>query len=70
VFLADCENERVKGTKDEGGTAGLIAFVEEDNRLVLQPINNELFQRIAGSLNGKRAALTFLLKTRRGELDR
>ncbi len=48
-----------KGTK--------VAFIEEDNRLILQPITNEFIQRIRGSLKDKPSALEFLLKTRREE---
>lgn len=51
-----------KGTK--------VAFIEEDNRLILQPITSEFIQRIRGSLKGKPSALAFLLKTRREERDR
>ena len=61
MFLADCENERVKGTKDEGGTAGLIAFVEEDNRLSSSP----------STMNcSSESPVLSTAKTRRGELDR
>jgi len=51
-----------KGTK--------VAFIEDDNRLILQPITSEFIQRIRGSLKGKPSALAFLLKTRRQERDR
>jgi AbrB family looped-hinge helix DNA binding protein len=51
-----------KGTK--------VAFIEEENRLVLQPITHEFIQQIRGSLKGKPSALEFLLKTRRAERDR
>lgn len=51
-----------KGTK--------VAFIEDDNRLILQPITNEFIQRIRGSLKGKPSALDYLLKTRREERDR
>jgi len=51
-----------KGTK--------VAFIEEDNRLILQPITHEFIQSLRGSLKGKPSALHFLLKTRRRERDR
>jgi AbrB family looped-hinge helix DNA binding protein len=51
-----------KGTK--------VAFIEEDNRIVLQPITHEFIRQIRGSLKGKPSAFEFLLKTRREERDR
>src|SRR5258707_4930947 len=51
-----------KGTK--------VAFIEDDNRLILQPITNEFIQRIRGSLKGKPSTPEFLLKTRREESER
>ena len=63
-FLLACAKKYSirKGTK--------VAFIEDDNRLILQPITNEFLQRIRGSLKGKPSALEFLLKTRREERDR
>lgn len=48
-----------KGTK--------VAFIENDHRLILQPITDEFIQRIRGSLKGKPSALAYLLKVRREE---
>jgi AbrB family looped-hinge helix DNA binding protein len=46
-----------KGTK--------VAFLEENNRLILQPITNEFIQRIRGSLKGGPSLLAILRKERK-----
>jgi AbrB family looped-hinge helix DNA binding protein len=43
-----------------------VAFLEEDNRIVLQPITMEFIRSLRGSLKGKPSALESLLKDRRG----
>jgi len=47
-----------------------VAFLEEENRLVLQPITKEFIQSLRGSLKGKPSVLDLLLKTRRAERHR
>ena len=47
-----------------------VAFVEEENRLILQPITKEFINSLRGSLKGKPSILGLLLKTRRAERDR
>jgi len=51
-----------KGTK--------VAFVEEENRIVLQPVTREFINSLRGSLKGKPSVLDLLLKIRRKERDR
>ena len=46
-----------KGTK--------VAFLEENNRLILQPITNEFIQRIRGSLKGAPSLLAILRRERK-----
>jgi len=46
-----------KGTK--------VAFLEENNRLILQPITNEFIQRIRGSLKGAPSLLALLRRERK-----
>ena len=48
-----------KGTK--------VAFVEEKNRLVLQPLTREFIQSLRGWLAGDPSPLEFLLKDRKKE---
>jgi AbrB family looped-hinge helix DNA binding protein len=48
-----------KGTK--------VAFIEDDNRLILQPVTDEFILRLRGSIKGKPSALAYLLKIRREE---
>jgi AbrB family looped-hinge helix DNA binding protein len=50
-----------KGTK--------VAFVEDGDRLILQPITSDFIRRIRGSLKGKPSAMDYLLKSRREERD-
>lgn len=47
-----------------------VAFVEEDCRLVLQPITDGFLRKLRGSLKGKPSALDLLLQTRREERHR
>ena len=47
-----------------------VVFVEEENRLILQPITKEFINSLRGSLKGKPSILGLLLKTRRAERDR
>jgi AbrB family looped-hinge helix DNA binding protein len=42
-----------------------VAFVEEQSRLILQPLTPEFIQRLRGSLKGLPAALDVLLKERK-----
>jgi AbrB family looped-hinge helix DNA binding protein len=45
----------------------LIAFVEDDGRMVMQPVTREFVRGLRGSLNGEPSALKFLLEERRRE---
>jgi AbrB family looped-hinge helix DNA binding protein len=44
-----------------------VAFVEEKNRLVLQPITPEFIRSLRGSLKGRPSALKVLRQERRRE---
>ena len=44
-----------------------VAFVEEENRLVLQPLTPEFVSSLRGSLKGDRSALNILLADRKRE---
>lgn len=44
-----------------------VAFVEEENRLVLQPLTPEFVSSLRGSLKGERSALNILLADRKRE---
>lgn len=44
-----------------------VAFVEEENRLVLQPLTPEFVSSLRGSLKGDRSALSILLADRKRE---
>ncbi len=48
-----------KGTK--------VAFVEEGNRLLLQPITSDFIEGLRGSLPKESRAMEILLEERRGE---
>ena len=48
-----------KGTK--------VAFVEEKNRLILQPLTPEFIRSLRGSLSGGSSALEYLLEERKRE---
>jgi AbrB family looped-hinge helix DNA binding protein len=45
----------------------LIAFVEEDGRMVMQPVTREFIRSLRGSLKGDPSALKVLLEERRRE---
>lgn len=45
-----------------------VAFLEEENRLVLQPLTPEFIRSLRGSLKGGPSALKILLKERKREL--
>ncbi len=51
-----------KGTK--------VHFIEDGNRLILQPVTVEFIRSLRGSLKGKPSALDMLLKEHREELKR
>ncbi len=44
-----------------------VTFVEEDHRLVLQPLTPEFIHSLRGSLKGEPSALKFLLEDRKRE---
>ena len=44
-----------------------VAFVEEDNRLILQPLTPEFVHALRGSLKGEPSALKRLLEDRKRE---
>ena len=44
-----------------------VAFVEEENRLVLQPLTPDFVSSLRGSLKGDRSALNILLADRKRE---
>jgi AbrB family looped-hinge helix DNA binding protein len=44
-----------------------VAFLEEGNRLVLQPLTMEFIHSLRGSLKGEPSALKFLLEDRKQE---
>jgi len=44
-----------------------VAFVEEENRLVLQPLTPEFVRSLRGSLKGQPSALKILLDGRKHE---
>ena len=46
-----------------------VAFVEEENRLVLQPLTPEFIRGLRGSLKGEPSALKHLLEDRKRERD-
>lgn len=48
-----------KGTK--------VAFVEEENRLILQPLTAEFIRSLRGSLSGEPSPLKYLLEERKRE---
>jgi AbrB family looped-hinge helix DNA binding protein len=47
-----------------------VAFVEEENRLVLQPLTRKYIESLRGSLKQGPSALRFLLKDRRQKRER
>jgi AbrB family looped-hinge helix DNA binding protein len=44
-----------------------VAFLEEENRLVLQPLTPEFVRSLRGSLKGEPSALKILLEDRKQE---
>jgi AbrB family looped-hinge helix DNA binding protein len=46
-----------------------VAFVENENCLVLQPLTPEFIRSLRGSLKGEPSALRLLLKERKRERD-
>lgn len=46
-----------------------VAFVEEDHRLVLQPLTPEFIRSLRGSLKGEPSPLKFLLEDRKLERE-
>jgi AbrB family looped-hinge helix DNA binding protein len=50
-----------KGTK--------VAFVEEENRLILQPLTAEFIRSLRGSLSGGPSALKYLLEERKRDRE-
>jgi len=46
-----------------------VAFVEQENRLVLQPLTPEFIRSLRGSLKGKPSALKALLEDRKRERE-
>ena len=44
-----------------------VAFLEEENRLVLQPLTPEFVRSLRGSLKGEPSALKILLEDRKHE---
>ena len=46
-----------------------VAFVEEENRLVLQPLTAEFVRGLRGSLKGEPSALKHLLEERKRERE-
>lgn len=46
-----------------------VAFVEEEGRLVVQPITADFVRRLRGSLKGEKSALKTLLEERKRERD-
>jgi len=46
-----------------------VAFLEEENRLILQPLTPEFVRSLRGSLGGEPSALRQLLEDRKRERD-
>jgi AbrB family looped-hinge helix DNA binding protein len=46
-----------------------VAFLEEENRLVLQPLTPEFIRGLRGSLKGEPSALKQILEDRKRERD-
>ncbi len=45
----------------------LVAFVEDDGRIVIQPVTREFIRGLRGSLKGQPSALDVLLQERKRE---
>jgi AbrB family looped-hinge helix DNA binding protein len=41
-----------------------VAMIEEENRIILQPLTREYVRKLRGSLKGKTSAMKFLLEGR------
>ena len=48
----------------------LISFVEDNGRIILQPVTREFIRSLQGSLKGGPSLLDFLLEERKRERDR
>jgi AbrB family looped-hinge helix DNA binding protein len=46
-----------------------VVFLEEDNRLILQPLTPEFIRSLRGSLSGEPSALKALLQDRKRERE-
>jgi AbrB family looped-hinge helix DNA binding protein len=46
-----------------------VAFVEEENRLVLQPLTSEFIRSLRGSLKGEPSAMKVLLAERKRDRE-
>jgi len=46
-----------------------VAFVEEENRLVLQPLTSEFIRSLRGSLKGEPSAMKVLLEERKRDRE-
>ena len=44
-----------------------ISFLEEGERIIVQPVTRQFIRRLRGSLKGERSALDLLLKERKQE---
>jgi AbrB family looped-hinge helix DNA binding protein len=45
----------------------LVSFLEDDGRIIVQPITREFIESLQGSLKGKPSALDYLLQERKRE---
>ncbi len=45
----------------------LVSFLEDDGRIIIQPITREFIQSLRGSLKGEPGGLDYLLKERKRE---
>ncbi len=46
-----------------------VAFIEEDHRIILQPLTPEFIRSLRGSLKGEPSALKLLLEDRKQERE-
>jgi AbrB family looped-hinge helix DNA binding protein len=46
-----------------------VAFVEEENRLILQPLTADFIRSLRGSLSGGSSALEYLLEERKRDRE-
>lgn len=47
-----------------------VSFVEDNRRMIVQPVTREFIRSLQGSLKGEPSLLDFLLEERRRERDR